>query len=176
VLDSLWEILDEYQAKVYMRLIRLSRGYKRDTCRVGYDRLATSCKLSKRKVQDVISQLLAMGLLEKLGTAYGGEKGTTYRVIVPGETVAPDATVARRATVAQQDTVAPPATMKDLEKKHENAVYEIRTIAARLFEAHRSDPGFDQQRLRQLVIDALIGQGTQPNADAVDEAIRGMAT
>jgi hypothetical protein len=117
-----------------------------------------------------------MGLLEKLGTAYGGEKGTTYRVIVPGETVAPDATVARRATVAQQDTVAPPATMKDLEKKHENAVYEIRTIAARLFEAHRSDPGFDQQRLRQLVIDALIGQGTQPNADAVDEAIRGMAT
>ena len=61
------------------------------------------------------------------------------------------------------------------EKDLNGEIYKIRTIAARLFEAHRSDPDFDHERLRTLVTDALIGQGHQPAAEAINEAIRGMA-
>ena len=54
-------------------------------------------------------------------------------------------------------------------------VYEVRKIAARLFEVHREEAGFDRERLRALVRDALIGQGHEPHAALIDEAIRGMA-
>jgi hypothetical protein len=180
VTDSLWEILDPYQAKVYVRLLRLSRGHRRETCRVGYDRLATGCKLSKRKIQDVVGQLETLGLLERVETSYGQkgapEKGTLYRVIVPGETEMPGATGAPAATVAPRATVARGASMKDkdLNIVLESDVYEIRTIAARLFEAHRTDPGFTHERLREIVRDALIGQGRSPDERALDEAIHGM--
>jgi hypothetical protein len=54
-------------------------------------------------------------------------------------------------------------------------VYEIRTIAVRLFEVHRGEIGFDHERLRRLVRDALIGQGRDVDNGAIEEAIRGMA-
>ncbi len=54
------------------------------------------------------------------------------------------------------------------------SVYEIRTIAARLFEAHRNEQTFSHARLRELVRDALIGQGSVVEDSLVDEAIRGM--
>jgi len=45
-----------------------------------------------------------------------------------------------------------------------------------LFEAHRGDVGFDHDRLRELVADALIGQGRQLDREAIEEATRGMAS
>jgi hypothetical protein len=58
----------------------------------------------------------------------------------------------------------------------ELGVYEVRTIAARLFEVHRDDAGFDHDRLRTLVRDALIGQGREPDASVIEDALRGMVT
>ncbi len=185
VTDALWKILDPYQTKVYMRLLRLTRGFRRETCRVGQNTLAESCGISKRKVEYVLPQLEAMGLIERVEVTFGADKGTTYRVFVPGETIAQRATVASRTRVAQDATVAHGATMKiNHERKHERApvavapapdIFEIRTIAARLFEAHRGEAGFDHDRLRELVREALIGQGSGADETVIEEAIRGMA-
>jgi hypothetical protein len=187
VVDSLWQVLDPYQCKVYLRLLRLSRGYKRDWCRVGYDRLAQSCKMSKRKVQDVIAELGTLGLIEDLGTSYGGsspeEKGTKYRVIVPGETVAPGATVAQESTVAPRATVARGASMKGkIEKEHERApaagapadVFEVRRLAAKIREIHHGEFGYTPERFRADVRTALVGAGREADDETIDEATRGM--
>jgi hypothetical protein len=73
--------------------------------------------------------------------------------------------------------------MKDMKEKErkgeissESSVYAIRTIAARLYEVHRGEPGYDRDRLRGAVREALIGQGLAASDDQLDEAIRGMAT
>jgi hypothetical protein len=46
---------------------------------------------------------------------------------------------------------------------------------SRPFEGHRGESGFDHDRLGELVRHALIGQGRQPDAEAIEEAIWGMA-
>jgi hypothetical protein len=81
-----------------------------------------------------------------------------------------------------RETRVPQSDMNNRKENHENApaatapanVFEIRTVAARLFEAHRGEPGFNHDRLRQLVREALIGHGRQSDSESIEEAIRGM--
>ncbi len=80
---------------------------------------------------------------------------------------------AHEAIVLQQRAIA--------ESQHAAAtgatpsVDHVRAIAARLVDEYRSSPGFDYDRLRELVRDALIGQGSVVDEATIDEAIRAMA-
>jgi hypothetical protein len=53
-------------------------------------------------------------------------------------------------------------------------VYELRTIAARIFEARRGEAGFTHERLREAVRDVVIGENRAVDDALIDEAIKGM--
>jgi hypothetical protein len=114
LLDGIMPRLDPYEQVVLLRLCRLAWGHKKDTCRVGYDRLQQACNLKKRKLQEVISKLEFLGYIQRLALEQGGSdrslRGTEYQILLippPGvsrATVASDATVASRTTVASDAT------------------------------------------------------------------------
>jgi hypothetical protein len=173
---------------IYIDLVRLTLGHNRETCKISREGLAKRTGFSENGCVKALRELAAAGLVAVESNDNTSpnrhDRGTTYRVYLPAEAVSPDAPLqnagARRggAQSAGPQT-APPrsAGMKEIPKEtHESpSVYEIRTIAARLFEAHRGDLSFDHDRLRELVRDALIGAGKQPDGGAIEEAIRGMA-
>lgn len=114
LLDRVMPRLDPYEQVVLLRLCRLAWGHKKDTCRVGYDRLQRACNLKKRKLQEVISKLEFLEYIRRLALEQGGAdralRGTEYHILIappPGvqrTTVAFDATVAPNATVALSAT------------------------------------------------------------------------
>jgi hypothetical protein len=184
VLDRVLQTLPPAAQLAYLQLYRLSYGMRRNWCRIGNSRLAERCGIGESTLKRGLAVLEKRGLVEVVEYRFGGDdRGTTYYVPIPPDT--PDGAIrqvksgGQPKSTRQPDPTSQPDSgpMKDLEKHDEKGVvYEIRTIAARLFEAHRSDPGFDHERLRELVRDALIGQGHQPDGDAIEEAIRGMAS
>jgi hypothetical protein len=54
ILDTLWTILPESETKVYVRLYRLAYGWDSDCCRVGFDKLARACGISRTTAQKAI--------------------------------------------------------------------------------------------------------------------------
>jgi hypothetical protein len=108
--------LDPYEQVVLLRLCRLAWGHKKDTCRVGYDRLQQACNLKKRKLQEVISKLEFLGYIQRLALEQGGSdrslRGTEYQILLTPPPGVSRATVASDATVASSATVASDATNK----------------------------------------------------------------
>jgi DNA-binding Lrp family transcriptional regulator len=85
VLDTLSEVLDVYSFKVYLRLFRLSHGYRSANCQVGFEKLARKTNISMKQAQRAVEKLEALGLVKKLGAVFSGDrKGNRYEVIVPG--------------------------------------------------------------------------------------------
>ncbi len=70
--DRILPRLDPYEQVVLLRLCRLAWGHKRDTCRVGYERLQQACNLKKRKLQEVIAKLEFLEYIERLSLEQGG--------------------------------------------------------------------------------------------------------
>ena len=110
LLDRVMPRLDPYEQVVLLRLCRLAWGHKKDTCRVGYDRLQQTCNLKKRKLQEVISKLEFLEYIRRLALEQGGAdrsmRGTEYQILLsppPG---------VQRTTVASNTTVALSATNK----------------------------------------------------------------
>jgi hypothetical protein len=116
LLDRVMPRLDPYEQVVLLRLCRLAWGHKKDTCRVGYDRLQQACNLKKRKLQEVISKLEFLEYIRRLALEQGGPdrsmRGTEYQILLPPPPGVQRATVALNATVAPDTTVAPSATNK----------------------------------------------------------------
>jgi hypothetical protein len=176
ILDSLSEVLDPIDFKVYLRLFRLAYGWKSETCQVSHAKLASGCKIGKRTAQEATARLITAGLVELLPSV-DPRAASVYRVLVPG--MAP-AAIAGAATA--DGAIAQHAPSKDFSKDMIKtapapaalSVYQIREQAARIFEAHRNDVGFDHDRLRELVRAALIGQGSAVDEAVLEEAIRGM--
>jgi hypothetical protein len=184
--DNLFPQLEPFEQVLYYRLYRLSHGFGRDECLVGTPALERATKIKHTALFTTIKKLEARGLIERLGQvvlgARGGQ-GNRYRVnlpaIVPSTSAVPPTRNARRTRDVPR---TPGVPMKERKETHETAaggaapsVYDVRTVAARLLEAHRTDPGFDLARLRALVRDALIGQGVALDEALVEEATRGMA-
>jgi hypothetical protein len=123
LLDGIMPRLDPYEQVVLLRLCRLAWGHKKDTCRVGYDRLQQACNLKKRKLQEVISKLEFLRYIRRLALEQGGSdrslRGTEYQILLTPPPGVLRATVARDTTVASDATVAPDATIK------KNALKEI---------------------------------------------------
>ena len=116
LLDGIMPRLDPYEQVVLLRLCRLAWGHKKDTCRVGYDRLQQACNLKKRKLQEVISKLEFLGYIQRLALEQGGSdrslRGTEYQILLTPPPGVSRATVASDATVASSTTVASDATNK----------------------------------------------------------------
>lgn len=153
VVDSMWAALDEYETKVYVRLYRLSHGYGRDVCRVGLDRLASGCKLSRSTVQRTLDRLGALGLVEHLagaaardvGRERGVTKGNVYRVTVPGKAV-------RETKEVRRTNVVPETPSKDSEKTHENPEMKRRAFE---HEFRRTSPHATDEEIAAEVDDAM---------------------
>ena len=87
VLDNLLPQLEPYEQLVYLRLYRLSHGFRTDTCLVSVDRLATACKISPSSTIRAVRDLERKGMVRRLEAKLGGKmsevRGNRFRVFRP---------------------------------------------------------------------------------------------
>jgi hypothetical protein len=104
--DKLLSILDPYEFKVYARLFRLSHGFRRTQCLVGYKSLADACGLSTRHVKRVIPVLELKGLIKVLKVHNSADtKGTLYEVYTGDQqSRVPDSHERQRVTSAERSS------------------------------------------------------------------------
>jgi hypothetical protein len=117
IFDNVLKTLTVYDQSILLRLYRLSRGYHKDTCMVGYQTLANACNISSRQAQKSIESLIGRGYIERVSVEQGGpkrqERGSVYKVNLPAAAIARPATIERSA-------IAPSATNKESIKRKDN--------------------------------------------------------
>lgn len=110
ILDRVLPTLSPYDQLVLLRLYRLSRGFGKEECTVGYQTLAVACNMSARQAQISVERLILAGWIERVDMVQGGQsrqgRGSVYRVNLPA------ATTKERGAIAQ-GTIAGSATNKD---------------------------------------------------------------
>src|SRR5215213_8333432 len=86
IIDHLYQFLDLQERSVYEQLYRLSHGYGKSTCRIGYPQLAVRSGMGRTAVIQTVERLVKKGLIARVGTAIGGrkEQGSEYWVSAPG--------------------------------------------------------------------------------------------
>jgi hypothetical protein len=95
IVDHLYQLLDLQERSVYEQLYRLSHGYGKSTCRIGYPQLAVRAGMGRTAAIQTVERLVKKGLIARVGTAIGGrkEQGSEYWVSAPGSP-APDSLAA----------------------------------------------------------------------------------
>jgi hypothetical protein len=110
ILDRVLPTLSPYDQLVLLRLYRLSRGFGKDECTVGYQTLAVACNMSARQAQISVERLILAGWIERVDMVQGGQsrqgRGSVYRVNLPA------ASTKERGAIAQ-GSIAGSATNKD---------------------------------------------------------------
>jgi hypothetical protein len=110
VLDRVLPTLSPYDQLVLLRLYRLSRGFGKEECTVGYQTLAVACNMSARQAQISVERLILAGWIERAGVEQGGQsrqgRGSVYRVNLPA------AATKERGAIAQ-GSIASGSTNKD---------------------------------------------------------------
>lgn len=86
IVDHLYQLLDLQERSVYEQLYRLSHGYGKSTCKIGYPQLAVRAGMGRTAVIQTVERLVKKGLIAKVGAAIGGRKdqGSEYWVSAPG--------------------------------------------------------------------------------------------
>ena len=72
--------LDAFEQTLLLRMYRLSRGWRRQECEVGYGGIVRQCNISRSKAQEAVASLIQRGLIRNLGKAKGND-GTRYLVL-----------------------------------------------------------------------------------------------
>lgn len=167
---------------VWEELYIWTHGFGENPRVVSQKKLCARLGIDDRRLTRILAKLEAKGYVKNLGGKISGEmheRGTLFDVRLPGVIGAPAPGVSPPAGAVRAAGRAPgagtPPNMKEERKEEETSVYSIRMIAARLFEAHRHEQTFSHVRLRDLVREVLIGQGTAADEATIEEAIRGMA-
>lgn len=186
ILDNLFPLLDPVDQTIYLKLYRLTVGFRRETCLISFETLGKSVNASKRTAVRSVERLVSLGLIEhrQVISGHKSQRGNEYRVRTP--TDAKMATDAKMTTVANPTTDAKLAHMKEGSKeRHESAVanapggpldkFQIRTKAARLVELHHGEKAYTNARLRADVRAALVANGDEFDEDVFDEAIGTMS-
>lgn len=110
VLDRVLPTLSPYDQLVLLRLYRLSRGFGKEECTVGYQTLAVACNMSSRQAQISVERLVLAGWIERVDMVQGGQsrqgRGSVYRVNLPA------AATKERGAIAQ-GSIAGNSTNKD---------------------------------------------------------------
>lgn len=84
VIDNLPKQLDPYEFMIYLKLFRLSHGYKTNQCLIGYKGLAECTGLSERYVRRAVPRLISMNLIKVLEVFnLPGKQGTLYEILLP---------------------------------------------------------------------------------------------
>jgi len=113
--DEVMPTLHAYDQVVLWQLYRLTRGHHRDTCIVGYERLAKRCNISKSQVIRSADRLKTIGLIDQLGSDISNPdrklRGNIYRVNLP------EGRIVQKATVSRKTTVVSGTTMKETTQK-----------------------------------------------------------
>jgi hypothetical protein len=179
ILDSVLAVIAPTEQSVYLRLFRLSHGYGKPTCMVGYDALAKACHVSTRTVQTAIARLEQRGLIAREAAGKTVASATVYRVLIPGTTIAESAIV--KSAIAKSAIAKSAHNKEDLKENYKRArsvdvstplsVYDVRRIAARFREVERDNPQYGNDELRADVRRALIGGGMEADDKLLDEAI-----
>ncbi len=86
IVDHLYQLLDLQERSVYEQLYRLSHGYGKSTCRIGYPQLAVRAGMGRTAAIQTVERLVKKGLIARVGAAIGGrkEQGSEYWVSAPG--------------------------------------------------------------------------------------------
>ena len=104
IVDVLLPALEPAAALLYLRLYRLSHGYRNESCIVGLQKLATATHTSQKTVQRAIDYLEKRRLIVREGANLGGRtRGLQFRVRVPGS-LANLTTLNKTTTVAKTTT------------------------------------------------------------------------
>jgi hypothetical protein len=113
IVDVLLPSLEPAAALLYLRLYRLSHGYRNESCIVGLHKLATATHTSQKTVQRAIDHLEKRRLIVREGANLGGRtRGLQFRVRVPGSP-ANLTTLDKTPTVAKMTTLVNLARNKD---------------------------------------------------------------
>lgn len=183
ILDELLRTLTAPEQLVYLRLYRLSHGFERDTCAVGYITLGKSTNLGRNTVRRAVEGLVAKRLIVRREEGAGASH-TTYTVMSPSvpTTGTPRVGIPAKG-IPGAGTVPTVGPMKGKIQRHEErpavavapssslSVYDVRTIAARFRELHHGESDYTKDRLRADVRSALVGQGIEPDEHLINEAI-----
>ncbi len=98
ILDRILGTLKPFDQVVLLRLYRLSRGFGKGTCRVGYTTLSKACNISLKQAQICIERLIQTGYIERLGVEQGGKnrqlRGSEYKVNLPAISTKENPTIA----------------------------------------------------------------------------------
>lgn len=91
IIDHLYQLLDLQERSVYEQLYRLSHGYGKSTCRIGYPQLAIRSGVGRSTAIQTVDRLEKKGLISRQERKIGGrtEQGIVYWVSGPGSP-APD--------------------------------------------------------------------------------------
>lgn len=89
IIDHLYQFLDLQERSVYEQLYRLSHGYGKSSCKIGYPQLAIRSGMGRTAVIQTVERLVKKGLIARAGAAIGGrkEQGSEYWVSAPGSPV-----------------------------------------------------------------------------------------
>jgi hypothetical protein len=167
--DMLCATLDVYAQAVYTQLLRLSWGHRRETCTIGYPRLAERAGISVNGARKGIRELVARGLVEQIAVDLAAsrqlDRGILWRVALPEATptqwVAPTYQVgATRQVAATRDArmtekktnrkdmapvAAAPAPRSIRSESEQEALAK-----AFVYERRREQPGISTAELREL--------------------------
>ncbi|HEX2523438.1 MAG TPA: hypothetical protein VHP35_15050 [Terriglobia bacterium] len=143
IVDVLLPALEPAAALLYLRLYRLSHGYRNESCIVGLQKLATATHTSQKTVQRAIDYLEKRRLIVREGANLGGRtRGLQFRIRVPGS-LANLTTLDKTATVAKTttpDKVAKMTTLVDLASNKDDDLLNTNHHQS------REEPSFPQPR------------------------------
>lgn len=107
ILDRVLPTLNPYDQLILLRLYRLSRGFGKEECTVGYQTLAVACNMSARQVQISVDRLILAGWIERAGMEQGGQsrqsRGSVYRINLPGASTKERGAIVRGAIAGSAD-------------------------------------------------------------------------
>jgi hypothetical protein len=186
--DGLCATLDVYAQAVYTQLLRLSWGHRRETCTIGYPRLAERAGVSVNGARKGIRELLARGLVEQvavdLAASRQTDRGILWRVILPEGTPTQQVAPTHQAGATRQGAATRDARMTEKKTNRKDMApvaaapaprslrseAEQKTLArAFVHEQRRAEPGITADRIRDLANPWAEEQGV--DARFVDDAI-----
>jgi hypothetical protein len=178
VLESVLPVLEPAEQLVFLRLYRLSWGFKNPECVVSVPKLASTTKIGRTKVFGALTRLEQLGLIRRVKTGRGRAQGTVYQVERFGDDYGERSQAERSPRGHSPRERSPGEPNKESSKEiHDRApvavapaldVYGIRKIVARFREAHRGETAYNREDLKRDVKAAL---GTDVDEALLEEAI-----
>lgn len=142
IIDGLLPLLEPIEAVIYLRLYRLSHGYRKQTCQVGYEKLSKSVNASDKTVRRAVDRLEKLGLIQRLGASFGGaSQGNHYFVRLPASTVRSTSPVEITSPVNNTDPVksTSPVTVTDIKDDDDHDDLKANH--------HQSEPAVESQNI-----------------------------